>query len=93
MHAEMHFKTAAGHTPSVCKRYKDFVKELQIPQITELIEQYGSWKEHVDKISCDRIPKKILKYHQKEEYVCEDLSNDGRILFFNIHNSVYGYYS
>jgi hypothetical protein len=67
------------------------VRELQIPQITELIEQYGSWKEHVSRISSNRIPKKILKYHRKEEYVWKNLSNDGRILFCNIHNSVCGY--
>jgi hypothetical protein len=42
MHAEIHFMTAAGYTSSDRKRYKRIVRELQIPQRTELIEQYGS---------------------------------------------------
>jgi hypothetical protein len=37
-----------------------------MPQITELIYQYReNWKEHVDRMSCDRIPKMILKYQPK----------------------------
>jgi hypothetical protein len=37
--------------------------ELQISQITEFIYQYRkNWKEHVDRMSSHRIPKKFLKY-------------------------------
>jgi hypothetical protein len=37
-----------------------------ISQITELIYQYRkNWKERVDRMSCDRIPKMILKYQPK----------------------------
>jgi hypothetical protein len=35
-------------------------------QITEFIYQYRkNWKEHVDSMSSDRIPKMILKYQPK----------------------------
>jgi hypothetical protein len=35
-------------------------------QITEFICQYRkNWKEHVDRMICDRIPKMILKYQPK----------------------------
>jgi hypothetical protein len=35
-------------------------------QITEYIYQYRkNWKEHVDRMSSDRIPKMILKYEPK----------------------------
>jgi hypothetical protein len=35
-------------------------------QITEFIYQYRkNWKEHVDRMSSDRIPKMILKYEPK----------------------------
>jgi hypothetical protein len=37
-------------------------------QITEFIYQYRkSWKEHVDRMSSDRIPKIILHYQSKEK--------------------------
>jgi hypothetical protein len=37
-------------------------------QITEFIYQYRkNWKEHVDRMSCDRIPEIILKYQPKEK--------------------------
>jgi hypothetical protein len=40
--------------------------ELQMSQITEFIYQYRkNWKEHVDRMSSDRIPKMILKYQPK----------------------------
>jgi hypothetical protein len=40
--------------------------ELQMSQITEYVYQYRkNWKEHVDRMSSDRIPKMILKYEPK----------------------------
>jgi hypothetical protein len=40
--------------------------EVKISQITEIIYQYRkNWKEHVDGMSSDRIPKMILKYQPK----------------------------
>jgi hypothetical protein len=37
-------------------------------QITEFLYQYRkNWKEHVDRMSSDRIPKMVLKYQAKEK--------------------------
>jgi hypothetical protein len=48
------------------KRNEDILTELQISQITEFIYQYRKkWKEHVNRMSCDRTPKIILKYQPK----------------------------
>jgi hypothetical protein len=46
---------------------EDILTELQISQITtEFIYQYKeNWKEHVHRMSSDRIPKMILKYQPK----------------------------
>jgi hypothetical protein len=65
--AEMHFlRRTAGYTRWDRKRNEDILTELQISQITEFICQYRkNWKEHVDSMSCDRIPKIILKYQPK----------------------------
>jgi hypothetical protein len=67
MSAEMCFlKRTAGYTRWDHKRNEDILTELQISRITELIYQYRkNWKEHVDRMSSDRISKMILKYQQK----------------------------
>jgi hypothetical protein len=59
--AEMHFPTrTAGYTHWDHKRNEDI--------LTEFIYQYRkNLKEHVDRMSCDRIPKMILKYQPKEK--------------------------
>jgi hypothetical protein len=55
----------AGYTRWDHKR-NDILTELQMSQITEFIYQYRkNWKEHVDRMSSDRIPKMILKYQPK----------------------------
>jgi hypothetical protein len=47
-------------------RNEDILTELQISQITESIYQYRkNWKEPVDRMSSDKIPKIILKYQTK----------------------------
>jgi hypothetical protein len=44
----------------------EIMKELHTPQITNSIEKYRrNWKEHVGRMSSDRIPKKILKYQSE----------------------------
>jgi hypothetical protein len=55
--------TSVGTT----KEMKIILTELKISQITEFIYRYRkkNWKEHVDRMSCDRIPKMILKYQPK----------------------------
>jgi hypothetical protein len=65
--AEMLFlRRTAGYTRWDLKRNEDILTELQISQITEFICQYKkNWKEHVDRMSSDRIPKMILKYQPK----------------------------
>jgi hypothetical protein len=65
--AEMCFlRRTAGYTGWDHKRSEDILTELQISQITEFICQFmKNWKEHVDRISCDRIPEMILKYQPK----------------------------
>jgi hypothetical protein len=65
--AEMRFlMRTAGYTRWDHKRNEDILTELQVSQITEFIHQYRkNWKEHVDRMSCDRIPKMILKYQPK----------------------------
>jgi hypothetical protein len=56
----------AGYTRWDHKRNEDILTELQISQITEFIYQYRkNLKEHVDRMSSDRIPKMILKYQPK----------------------------
>jgi hypothetical protein len=48
------------------QRNEDILTELQMSQITEFINQYRkNWKEHIDRMSSDRIPKMILKYQLK----------------------------
>jgi hypothetical protein len=65
--AEMCFlRRTAGYTRWDHKRKEDISTELQISQITDFIYQYRkNWKEHVDRMSSDRIPKMILKYQPK----------------------------
>jgi hypothetical protein len=65
--AEMCFlRRTAGYTRWDHKSNEDILTELQISQITEFICQYRkNWKEHVDRMSSDRIPKMILKYQPK----------------------------
>jgi hypothetical protein len=42
------------------------MKELHTPQIREFTEKYRrNWKEHVGRMSADRILKKIFKEHPK----------------------------
>jgi hypothetical protein len=67
-------RRTAGHTRSDHKRNEDILTELQISQITEFIYQYRkNWKENVDRMSSDRIPKMILKYQSKRKEIWEDL--------------------
>jgi hypothetical protein len=50
------------------KRNEDILTELQMSQITEFIYQYRkNRKEHVDRMSSDRIQKMILKYQPKRK--------------------------
>jgi hypothetical protein len=65
--AEMRFlRRTAGYTRWGHKRNEDILTELQMSQITEFIYQYRkNCKEHVDRMSSDRIPKMILKYQPK----------------------------
>jgi hypothetical protein len=64
--AEIRFPRTAGYTRWDHKRNEDILTELQMSQITEFIYQYKkNWKEHVDRMSSDRIQKMILKYQPK----------------------------
>jgi hypothetical protein len=65
--AEMRFLCrTARYTRWDHKRNEDTLTELQMSQITEFIYQYRkSCKEHIDRMSPDRIPKMILKYQPK----------------------------
>jgi hypothetical protein len=65
--AEIGFlRRTAGYTRRDHKRNEDILTELQISQITEFIYQYRkNWKEHVDRMSSNGIPKLILKYQPK----------------------------
>jgi hypothetical protein len=59
-------RRTAGYTRRDDKINEDILTELQMSHITELIYQCRKkWKEHVDRISSDRIPKMILKYQPK----------------------------
>jgi hypothetical protein len=61
-------RRAAGYTRWDHKRNEDILTELQISQITEFIYKYRkNWKEHVDRMSSDRILKMILKHQPKEK--------------------------
>jgi hypothetical protein len=56
----------AGYTRWDHKRNEDILTELRMSQITEFIYQYRkNWKERVDRMRSDRIPKIILKYQPK----------------------------
>jgi hypothetical protein len=35
------------------------LKEVQIPEMTEFTEYKRNWQERTERISCDRIPKKV----------------------------------
>jgi hypothetical protein len=65
--AEMRFlRRTAGYSRWDHKRNENILIELQMSQITEFIYQYRkNWKEHVDRMSSDRIPNMILKYQPK----------------------------
>jgi hypothetical protein len=64
--AEMCFMRTAGYTHWDHKRNEDILTELQMSQITEFTYQYRkNWKEHVERMSYDRIPKMILKYQPR----------------------------
>jgi hypothetical protein len=61
-------RRTAGCTRWDHKRNEDILTELQISEITEFIYQYKkNWKEHVDRMGSDRIPKMILKYQPKRK--------------------------
>jgi hypothetical protein len=61
-------RRTAGYTRWGHKRNEDILTELQMSRITEFICQYRkNWKEHVDRMSSDRIPKMILKYQPEEK--------------------------
>jgi hypothetical protein len=56
----------AGYTGWDHKINEDILTELQISQIIEFMYQYRkNWKEHVDRMSSDRIPNMMLKYEPK----------------------------
>jgi hypothetical protein len=56
-------RRTAGYTRWDHIRNEGILTELQISQIIEFIYQYRkNWKEHVDRMSPDTIPKMILKY-------------------------------
>jgi hypothetical protein len=65
--AEMRFlRRSGGYTRWDHKRNEDILTELRMSQITEFIYQYRkNLKEHVNRMSSDRIPKMILKYQPK----------------------------
>jgi hypothetical protein len=59
-------RRTAGCTHWDHKRNKDILTELHMSQITEFMYQYRkNWKQHVDRMISDRIPKMILKYQPK----------------------------
>jgi hypothetical protein len=61
-------RRTAGYTGWDHKRNEDILTELQISQITQFICQYRkNWKEHVDRMSSDRIPKNDYKIRTKRE--------------------------
>jgi hypothetical protein len=61
-------RTTVGYTRWDHKRNEDILTELQMSQTAEFICQYRkNWKEHVDRISSDRIRKMILKCQPKGE--------------------------
>jgi hypothetical protein len=65
--AEMHIKRrAVGHTLSDGKKNEEILGELQILKTIEFIELYRTnWKECINRMSCDMIPKMFLKYQPK----------------------------
>jgi hypothetical protein len=67
--AEMRFpRRTAGYTRWDHKINEDILTELQILQTTEFIYRYRkNWKQHVDRLSSDRIPTIILKYQSKRK--------------------------
>jgi hypothetical protein len=59
-------RRTAGYTHWDHKRNEDILTELQMSQVTEFIYQYRkNWKEHVERMSSDTIPKMILKYQPR----------------------------
>jgi hypothetical protein len=65
----MHFlRRTTGYTRWDHKRNEDILTELQMSELTEFIYQYRkNWKEHVDRMSSDRIPKNYSKMPTSRE--------------------------
>jgi hypothetical protein len=63
--AEMCFlRRTAGYTCWDHKR-NHILTELQMSQIKYIYQYRTNWKEHVDRMSSDKIPRMILKYEPK----------------------------
>jgi tRNA G10 N-methylase Trm11 len=61
-------RRTAGYTRWDHKRNEDILAELRMSQITEFIYKYmKNWKDHVDRMSSERIQKMIIKYQTKRE--------------------------
>jgi hypothetical protein len=53
-------RKTAGYSLLNRKRNKEIMKELHTQQITEFTEKYKrNWKEHVGRMSADKIPKRF----------------------------------
>ena len=64
---EMKFlRNAAGYTLMDKRRSEDIRQELNIFKLIDKIAQYrNNWRDHVDRMTEDRIPKIIMNYKPK----------------------------
>lgn len=65
--SEMRFlRRAAGYTRMDRKRNTEIRQELGVEDVNEMIREYRrKWREHVERMEDDRIPKRIWKYKAK----------------------------
>jgi hypothetical protein len=62
-----------AYTLSDCKINQEIMRQLQIPQIPEFVEYRRNWKQPADRMSSERILKKILIYQPKGKKNRKDL--------------------
>lgn len=65
--SEMRFlRRAAGYTKMDRKRNIEIRQELEVEDVNEMIREYRrKWREHVERMEDDRIPKRIWNYKAK----------------------------
>jgi hypothetical protein len=77
----------AGHTLSDHTRHKDIRQKLELENVTNKISTYRSkWLDHLERMTPEGIPYKLLKYKPTGKDEEDDQRNVGKISS-KLHNS------